>query len=62
MIEELISKARGTFGVPLNYVIRTGLSPADRAIKPGSNYTSKDAEMIPRAPIMLELGVRDEAM
>ena len=57
MIEELLSKARGASGVPLNYVIRTGLSPDDGADDPGSNYTSKDAEMIDCAPIYLELGL-----
>ena len=60
MIEELLSKARGSSGVPLNYVIRTCLSPDDIAGNPGTNYTSKDTEMIARTPILLELGVVDE--
>ena len=61
-IEELLSKARGDSGVPLDYVIRTGFSPADRADNPGSNYKSKDVEMITLAPIFLELGVGDDKM
>ena len=59
---EIIEEARGASGVPLNYVIRNGLSPADVADDPGSNYTSKDAEMIDHVPIVLELGVGDEGM
>ena len=43
----------------MNYVIRSGLSLADRAYDTGSNYTSKDAEMIARAQTLLELGVVD---
>ena len=62
MIEEVLSKAMGDSGVPLNYVIRTGLSAADRADDPGYNYTFKDAEMIACVPILLELGVGDEEM
>ena len=34
MIEELLSKARGVSGVPLNYVIRAGFSPAGGADNP----------------------------
>ena len=60
MIEELLSKARGSSVVPTNHVIRTGLSPAYGADNPGYNYTSKDAEMITCAPFILELGVGDE--
>ena len=62
MIEKLISKAMGDSGVPLNYVIRTDLYPADGADYTGTNYTSKDAEMIACAPIFLETCVRDEKM
>ena len=62
MIKELLSKARGGPGVTLNYVIRTGFSPADGADDPGNNYTPKDAEMIACAPTLLELGVVDEEM
>ena len=62
MIKELLSKAKGASGVPLNYIIRTGLSPNDRADNPGSNYKSKDVEMITLAPIFLELGVGDDKM
>ena len=62
MIAELLSKARGASGVPLNYAISTSLSPANRADDPGYNYTSKDAEMIYCAPILLKLGVGDEEM
>ena len=60
MIKELLSKSRGASGVPSNYVIRTDLPPSDGADDPGTNYTSKDVEMIARAPILLELGVGDE--
>ena len=60
MIEELLSKARGASGFPLNYVIRNDFSPAYGADNPGTNYTSKDTEMIAREPILLELGVGDE--
>ena len=45
---------------PLNYVIRNDFSPAYGADNPGTNYTSKDTEMIAREPILLELGVGDE--
>ena len=62
IIEELLSKARGDSGFPFNYVIRTDLSPVDGVDDPGYNYTSKDAEMIARAPIVLELGVGNEYM
>ena len=62
MMEELLSKARGDSGVTLNYVIRTILPPADGSDDPVSNYTSKEAEMIARALICLELGVGDEEM
>ena len=62
MIEELLSKARGASGVPLNYVIRTYFPPAEVADNPVTNYTSKDADMIDRVPIFLELGVGDEEM
>ena len=58
----MLSKAGGASGVPLNYVIRTSLYPYDGADNPRSNYTSKDAEMIARAQILLELGVEDEEM
>ena len=60
MIEELLSKARGASGVPLNYVIQNDLSPAYGADNPGTNYTSKDTEMIARVPILLEPGLGDE--
>ena len=60
MTEEMLSKSRGSYGVPLNYVIRTFLSPDDIAGNPGTNYTSKDTEMIARTPILLELGVVDD--
>ena len=60
MIEELLSKARGASGVPLNYVIRNDLSPAYGADNPGTNYTSKDTEMIAREPMFLEMSVGDE--
>ena len=56
MIEELLSKARGASGIPLDYVIRTDLSPADGGDIPGTNYTSKDAEMIACAPICFGAG------
>ena len=62
MTEELLRKARGASGVPLNYVIRTDLYPANGADQPVTNYTSKDADMIACAPILLELGVVDEEM
>ena len=62
MMEELLSKAWGDSGVPLNYVIRTGFFPAYGADELGSNYTSKDADMIACAPILLELGVGVEEM
>ena len=62
MIEELLSKASGASGVSLKYNIRTGLSHIDGADNTGSNYTSKDAEMIACAPILLELGMTDEEM
>ena len=57
MIEELISKARGAPGITLSCVISTYFFPANGADDPGSNYTPKYAEMIARAPILLELGV-----
>ena len=50
----------GASNVTLNYDIRTGLSPADGADNLESNYTSKDAEMIACAPILLELDVGGE--
>ena len=59
-IEEILGKARGASGVPLNYAISNGLSPADESDNPGSNYTSKDAEIIAREPFVLELGVGHE--
>ena len=59
-IKELLSKARGASGVSSNYVIRTDVSPVKGDKKPGTNYTSKEAEMIAHAPILLELGVGDE--
>ena len=62
MIEELLSKTRGASGVPLNYVTRNGLYPADGTDNPGYNYTSNDVDMIACAPILLELGVGDEEM
>ena len=62
MIKELLSKARIASGVPLQYVIRNDLSPADGADNPWNNFTSKDTKMIARAQILLELGVVDEEM
>ena len=63
MIEEpLFSKALGASGVPLNYAIRTYLSPSDGADNPGTNHTSNDANMIARVLLLLELGVGDEEM
>ena len=60
MIEELLSNARGDSGVSLNYVIRTEFSPTEGADDTGTNYTSKGAEMIACAPVVLKLGVLDE--
>ena len=62
IIEELLSKARGDSGIPLNYFLRNGLSPADGSYYPGFNYTSKDSKMIACTLILLELSVGDEEM
>ena len=62
MIKELLSNSRGSSGVPLDYVISTDLSPVYWADNPGTNYTSKNAEMIICAPIFFELDVVDEEM
>ena len=62
MIKELLIKARGASGYPLNYIIRTDFYPDDKSDDPGTNYTSKEAEMIACAPILLELGVVYEEM
>ena len=56
IIEELLSKARGDSRVPLNYVIETDFPPDDGADNPGTNYTSKGAEMIVRATNFVETG------
>ena len=60
MIKEMLSKASEYSGVPPDYFIRTDLSHADGSDNPGTNYTSKDAEMIARAHTLLELGLGDE--
>ena len=56
----MIDKARGDLGVSLNYVICTNFPHAVGAEDPDTNYTSKESEIITRAPILAARGVGDE--
>lgn len=52
-VHEQLEHFRGMLGVPLSYVVRPDLIPRRSVDDPPENHPSLDAEMIARAPILL---------